>query len=75
MDVVNAMPLSWLEKLTLANSFYDGLSLSIKQLLEFMCNGGFLHKPNNEALEFLSSIVELTRGWEESIAKRRPNLG
>ena len=34
-----------------------------------MCIVGFLHKHENEVMEFLSSIVELTRGWEESLAR------
>ena len=62
MDAINACPHHGFEKLTLAKFFYDGLTLSMKQLLYSMCNGGFLHKPKNEALEFLSSITELTRG-------------
>ena len=62
MDAVNTCPYHGFEKLTLANFFYDGLTLSMKQLLESMCNVGFLHKPDNKALEFVSSIMDLTRG-------------
>ena len=47
----------------------------MKQLLESMCNGGFFHKPESEALEFLSSIVELTRGWEESLTREKTRSG
>ena len=47
----------------------------MKQLVESMCNGGFLHKRENEALEFLSSIVELTRRWGESLAKETSRIG
>ena len=57
MDAINACPRHGFEKLTLVNLFYDGLTLSMKQLLESMCNGGFLDKLDNEALEFLSSIT------------------
>ena len=57
MDAANACPHHGFEKLTLTNLFYDELTLSMKQLLESMCNGVFLHKPDNEALEFLSSIT------------------
>ena len=46
----------------------------MKQFLESMCNGGFLHKPNNEVLEFLISIAELTRGWEKLLARETSNL-
>ena len=61
MDAVNACPHHGFEKLTLANFFYDGRTLSMKQLLESMCNGGFIHKVDIETLESLSSIAELTR--------------
>ena len=57
MDAINACRHHGFEKLTLDNFFYDGLTLSMKQLLESTCNGGFLHKLENEALEFLSSIT------------------
>ena len=36
MDAVNACPRYGFEKLTLANLFYDGLTFSMKQLLESM---------------------------------------
>ena len=75
IDRVNACPHHGFETLTLANFFYDGLTLSMKQLLESMCNRGFLHTPNNEALELLSSIAKLTRGWEESLARETSRPG
>ena len=62
MDAINACRHHGFEKLTLDSFFYERLTLSIKQLIESMCNGGLLHKPENKALEFLSSIAELTRG-------------
>ena len=37
-----------------------------KRLLEPMRNGKFLNKLGEEALNFLESTAELTRGWEES---------
>ena len=52
MDVANACPHYGFEKLTLANFFYDGLTLSMKKLLESNCNRGFLHKLDNEALSY-----------------------
>ena len=62
MDAVNECLHHGFEKLTLGNFFYDGLTLSMKHLVESMCNGGFLHKKENGTLKFLSSIAELTRG-------------
>ena len=50
MDAVNACPHHGFEKITLANFSYDELTLSMKQLLESMCNRSFLHMLDNEAL-------------------------
>ena len=47
MDAINAYPHHGFEKNSLANLFYDGLTLSMKQLVESMYN-----KPKNEAPEF-----------------------
>ena len=56
MDSINACSHYGFEKLTLANFFYDGLTLSMKKFLESMCNGVFLHKPDKEALEVRRSL-------------------
>ncbi|RVW22977.1 hypothetical protein CK203_093652 [Vitis vinifera] len=47
------------------NYFYDGMSSSMKQLLETMCEGYFMSKNPEEAMDFLSYIVEVSRGWDE----------
>ena len=50
------------------NRFYDGMSPSMKQLLETMCGGDFLSKNPDEAMDFLSYVAETSKGWDE------PNL-
>ena len=50
------------------NHFYDGMSPSMKQLLETMCGGDFLRKNHDEAMDFLNYVAETSKGWYE------PNL-
>ena len=40
------------------NHFYDGMSPSMKQLLETMCGGDFLSKHPDEAMDFLNYVAE-----------------
>ncbi|RVW35653.1 hypothetical protein CK203_108158 [Vitis vinifera] len=47
------------------NYFYDGMSSSMKQLLETMCGGDFMSKNPEEAMDFLSYVAEVSRGWDE----------
>ena len=47
------------------NHFYDGMSPSMKQLLETMCRGDFLSKNPDEAMDFLNYVVENSKGWDE----------
>ena len=46
----------------LVSYFYDGISPAMKQLLETMCGGDFLSKNPEEALGFLSYVVEASKG-------------
>ncbi|RVW18970.1 hypothetical protein CK203_109151 [Vitis vinifera] len=47
------------------NYFYDGMSSSMKQLLETMCGGDFMSKNPEEAMDFLSYVADVSRGWDE----------
>ena len=47
------------------NHFYDGMSLSMKQLLETMCGRDFLRKNPDEAMDFLYYVAETSKGWDE----------
>ena len=47
------------------NHFYDGMSPSMKQLLETMCGGDFLSKNPDEAMDFLNYVDETSKGWDE----------
>ncbi|RVW70362.1 Retrovirus-related Pol polyprotein from transposon 17.6 [Vitis vinifera] len=41
--------------------FYNGMSSSMKQLLETMCGGDFMSKNPEEAMDFLSYVAEVSR--------------
>ena len=49
----------------LVNHFYDGMSPTMKQLLETMCGGDFLSKHPNEAMDFLNYVAETSKAWDE----------
>ena len=49
----------------LVNHFYDGMSSSMKQLLETMCGGDFLNKNPDEAMDFLNYVAETSKAWDE----------
>ena len=48
------------------NHFYDGMSPSMKQLLETMCGGDFLSKNPDEAMDILNYMAETSKGWDEA---------
>ncbi|RVW23657.1 hypothetical protein CK203_093985 [Vitis vinifera] len=45
------------------------MSSSMKQLLETMCGGDFMSKNPEEAMDFLSYVAEVSRGWDEPNAR------
>ena len=47
------------------NHFYDGMSPSMKQLLETMCGGDFLSKNPDDAMDFFNYVAETSKGWDE----------
>ncbi|RVW73354.1 Retrovirus-related Pol polyprotein from transposon 17.6 [Vitis vinifera] len=69
MEAINACPHHGFDTWLLVSYFYDGMSSSMKQLLETMCGGDFMNKNPEEAMDFLSYVAEVSRGWDE------PNKG
>ncbi|KAL6310864.1 hypothetical protein AAG906_027303 [Vitis piasezkii] len=69
MEAINACPHHGFDTWLLVSYFYDGMSSSMKQLLETMCGGDFMSKNSEEAMDFLSYVAEVSRGWDE------PNKG
>ncbi|KAL6325099.1 hypothetical protein AAG906_022666 [Vitis piasezkii] len=69
METINACPHHGFDTWLLVSYFYDGMSSSMNQLLETMCGGDFMSKNLEEAMDFLSYVAEVSRGWDE------PNRG
>ena len=75
LETINACPHHGFDTWMLVNHFYDGMSSSMKQLLETMCvcvwgggGGDFLNKNPDEAMDFLNYVTETSKAWDE------PNL-
>ena len=49
----------------LVNHFYNGMSFTLKQLLETMCGGDFMRKHPEEAMDFLNYVEETSKAWDE----------
>ncbi|RVW22758.1 hypothetical protein CK203_099380 [Vitis vinifera] len=69
MEVINACPHHGFDTWLLVSYFYDGMSSSMKQLLQTMCGGDFMSKNLEEAMVFLSYVAKVSREWDE------PNKG
>ncbi|KAL6340537.1 hypothetical protein AAG906_010445 [Vitis piasezkii] len=69
MEAINACPHHGFDTWLLVSYFYDGMPSSMKQLLETMCKGDFMSKNLEEAMHFLSYVVEVSRGWDEPNAR------
>ena len=68
METINACPHHGFDTWMLVNHFYDGMSPSMKKLLETMCGGEFLGKHPDEAVDFLNYVAETSKACDE------PNL-
>ena len=69
MEAIYACPHHGFDTWLLVSYFYDGMSSSMKQLLETMCGGDFMSKNPEEAMDFLSYVAEVSRGWDEPNAR------
>ena len=65
MKTINAFPHHGFDTWMLVNHFYDGISPSMKQLLETMCGGDFLNKNPDEAMDFLNYVTDTSKAWDE----------
>nr|CAN64097.1 hypothetical protein VITISV_044303 [Vitis vinifera] len=69
MEAINAYPHHGFDTWLLVSYFYNGMSSSMKQLLETMCGGDFMSKNPEEDMDFLSYVAEVSRGWDELNAR------
>ena len=63
--MLDACPHHGFDTWLLVRYFYDGISPTMKQLLETMCGGDFLSKNLEEYLDFLGYVAEASKGWDE----------
>ncbi|KAL6327384.1 hypothetical protein AAG906_019074 [Vitis piasezkii] len=71
MEAINACPHHGFDTWLLVSYFYDGMSSSMKQILETMCGGDFMSKNPEEAMDFLSYVAEVSRGWDEPNSREK----
>ena len=69
LETINACPHHGFNTWMLVNHFYDGMSPSMKQLLETLCGGDFLSKNPDEAMDFLNYVAKTSKGWDEPIPR------
>ena len=65
MEALNASLYHGFDTWMLVSYFYDGISPTMKQLQETMFGGDFMSKNPEEALDFLSYVVEASKGCDE----------
>ncbi|KAL6312297.1 hypothetical protein AAG906_009014 [Vitis piasezkii] len=70
-EAINACPHHGFDTWLLVSYFYDGMSSSMKQILETMCGGDFISKNPEEAMDFLSYVFEVSRGWDEPNSREK----
>ena len=63
METISACSHHSFDTWMLVNHFYGGMSPAMKQLLETMCEGYFLRKNPDEAMDFLNYVAENSKGW------------
>ena len=57
-ELLNFYPHHGFESWRLVSYFYEGLTPRERQFIEMMCNGDFLQKDPDEAIDFLNDLVE-----------------
>ena len=65
METISACPHHGFDTWMLVNHFYGGMSPAMKKLLEKMCGGDFLSKHPDKAMDFLNSVAETSKAWDE----------
>ena len=74
MEALNACPHHGFNTWLLVSYFYDGMSPSMKQLLETMCGGDFLSKNPVDTMDFLNYVAEASKGWDEISLREKERM-
>ncbi|KAL5578110.1 hypothetical protein UlMin_019809 [Ulmus minor] len=62
-DLLNSCPHHGYESWRIVSYFYDGLLSRERQFVETMCNGEFLYKDPDEAIDFLDDLSKKAHTW------------
>ena len=62
-DLLNSYPHHGFETWHLVSYFCERLTIRERRFIEEMCNGEFLYKDPDEALEYLSNLAERSNTW------------
>ena len=73
-ELLLACPPHGYETWRLISFFYNGLSPVMRQFVEMMCNGEFMSKGSDEAMEYFDFLAENSQSWDTSDkpAKTKP---
>ena len=63
-DLVNVIPHHGFVPWQLVSFFYEGITSVHRQFIDMMCNGKFLSKKLEEALDYFESLVENAQSWD-----------
>ncbi|KAL5577937.1 hypothetical protein UlMin_019636 [Ulmus minor] len=63
IDLLNSCPHHGYESWRVVSYFYDELLSRERQFIETMCNGEFLHKDPDEAIDFIDDLSEKAHTW------------
>ena len=74
METISACSHHGFDTWMLVNHFYGGMSPAMKQLLETMCEGDFLSRHPDEAMDFLNYVAETSKGWDEPNPREVENM-
>ena len=62
-ELLNMCPHHGYENWRLVSYFYEGLTIRERQFIEMMCNGEFLQKDPDEAIDYLNELAEKAHTW------------
>ena len=65
LETINACPHHGFDTWMLVDHFYNGMSPTMKQLLETMCGGDLMSKNPKEAMDFLNYVAKTSKAWDE----------
>ena len=63
-DLIQSIPHHGFQSWQLVSFFYEGITPNHRQFIDMMCNGEFLNKDPDEALDYFSTLAENAQSWD-----------